>query len=246
MGLIPHTAMVLAAGLGTRMRPLDPSIPKPLVRLAGRPLIDHVLDRLAEAGVAKAVVNLHHMSELLERHLASRQRPRIRISDERDLLLDTGGGVKRAVDRGLIASEPLLVHNSDTVWIERGISNLGRMFDAWDAARMDCLMLLAERSTSLGYSGRGDFDLDGNGHVQRPEPGTDAQYVFAGVSLMSLKLLAGSPSGPFSLNRVWQPAIAAGRVHGLVLEGTWMHVGDPTAHAAAEACIAEAEARGTG
>jgi N-acetyl-alpha-D-muramate 1-phosphate uridylyltransferase len=235
--------MVLAAGLGTRIRPLDPSRPKPLVRLAGRALIDHVLDRLAEAGIEEAVVNVHHMADLIEAHLAARQRPRVLISDERGLLLDTGGGVKRALEHGLITTEPLLVHNSDSVWLEREDSNLGRLFAAWDATHMDCLMLLADRSGSLGYDGRGDFDLDEGGHILRPDAGMEARFVFAGVSLMSRRLLDGAPAGPFSLNKVWSPAIAARRVRGIVLNGVWMHVGDPAAHAAAETCIAGAATR---
>lgn len=247
--------MVLAAGLGTRMRPLDPTIPKPLVRLAGRALVDHVLDRLADAGVTTAVVNVHHLAGQIEAHLAGRRSPRIAISDERAMLLDTGGGVGLAHARGLLGDGPFLVHNSDSVWRESGVVNIARLLDAWMAAeaaaagaageahthRTDCLLLLADRATSLGYSGRGDFDLDrASGRVTRPAPGATAAFVFAGVSIMRPELFAGTPAGAYSLNRIWDRAMAEGALRGLVLDGTWMHVGDPAAHAAAERLIAGA------
>lgn len=258
MATRPTTAMVLAAGLGTRMRPLDATLPKPLVRLAGRALVDHVLDRLAAAGIATAVLNVHHMADAIEAHVAGRQRPRIVISDERTELLDTGGGVALAHARGLLGDAPFLVHNSDSVWLEDGVTNLARLLDAWSGAGgpsarpsssapqmppgraddLDCLMLLAPRTTSLGYSGRGDFDLGPDGRIARPAAGAAASHVFAGVSIMTPALLAGAPAGRFSLNRLWDRAMTAGRVRGLVLEGTWMHVGDPAAHAAAERLIA--------
>lgn len=230
--------MVLAAGLGTRMRALDPGLPKPLVRLAGRALIDHVLDRLVDAGFDEAVVNVHHMADLIEAHLAHRTSPRVRISDERARLLETGGGVRLAHARGLLGGGPFLVHNSDSVWLERGASNIGRLVEAWCSGSDACLMLLAGRESSLGYTGLGDFDRDGTGRIVRPPKGVAVPYVFAGVSIMTPELLAGTPEGQFSLNRVWDGAIAAGRVRGLVLDGTWMHVGDPAAHAAAERLIA--------
>ena len=243
MSFRPDTAMVLAAGLGTRMRPLDPAVPKPLVRVGGRALIDHVLDRLVDAGIATAVINIHHEADRLEAHVATRTRPRIRISDERDALLDTGGGVKRAFDRELLGRAPFLVHNSDSIWLEPHAVNLDRLCARWDEARMDCLMLLADPHRSLGYSGRGDFDLDVAGDVARPAAGARAAYVLAGVSLMHPRLLEGAPEGAFSLNVLWNRALAARRVRGVVLDGTWMHVGDPAAHAAAEQRLAEAGSR---
>lgn len=239
MGFVPQKAMVLAAGLGTRMRPLDPALPKPLVRLGDRALIDHVLDRIAEAGVEAAVVNVHYKADLIERHLAARVRPRIAISDERDLLLDTGGGIKRAYERGLLGHGPFLVHNSDSVWLEIGRQNLSRLFAAWREADADCLMLLADRARSLGYAGRGDFDLGADGRVARPAPAAGAAYVFAGASLMHPRMLDGAPAGAFSLNRLWDRSLAERRVFGIVLDGTWMHVGDPAAHADAEMLIAQ-------
>lgn len=243
MSFRPDTAMVLAAGLGTRMRPLDPAIPKPLVRVGGRALIDHVLDRLADAGIVTAVINVHHEADRLEAHVASRTRPHLRISDERDALLDTGGGVKRAFDRGLLGTAPFLVHNSDSIWLEQHAINLSRLCAAWDETRMDCLMLLADPARSLGYGGRGDFDLDGQHRVSRPAAGAAAAYVFAGVSLMHPRLLDDAPQGAFSLNLLWNRALAAHRISGVVLDGTWMHVGDPAAHAAAEQRLAEAAGR---
>lgn len=233
----PTTAFVPAAGLGSRMRPLTDHIPKPMVRLAGRPLIDHVLDRLAEAGVTRAVVNVHYKAEPLVAHLATRKSPHIDISDERDLLLDTGGGLVKA--RALIGTEPFVVHNSDTVWIERGVSNLSRLAAAWDAGRMDALLLLAERSRSMGYDGAGDFALATDGTLTRRAKGETTPYVFAGVSINHPRILENVPDGPFSLNLLWDRAIAARRVHGIVLDGLWMHVGTPDAVTEAEGRIAD-------
>lgn len=157
MATIPDTAFVLAAGLGTRMRPLTAHLPKPLVPVAGKALLDHVLDRIAAAGVQRAVINVHYLADLIETHVAGRAAPEIVISDERGELLDTGGGIRKAL--GLIGERPFLVHNSDSIWLERGVQNLARLFAAFDASRVDALLLLADRATSLGYDGRGDFDL---------------------------------------------------------------------------------------
>ena len=235
MAIRLETAFVLAAGLGTRMRPLTDLLPKPLVPLAGRTLLDHVLDRLAAAGVDTAVVNVHYLAELIEVHLRARLAPRILISDERDALLETGGGVARAMP--MLGREPFLVHNSDSVWIEPagGVPNISRLAATFDAAAMDGLLLVAERSTSLGYDGRGDFHLAADGRLERVGRGGTADLVFAGVSIATSRLMREVPSGAFSLNRVWDRAIAEYRLFGLRLEGTWMHVGDPAALAAAEA-----------
>lgn len=231
----PETAFVLAAGLGTRMRPLTDTVPKPMVRLEGRPLIDHVLDRLADAGVARVVVNLHYLADVLEAHLKTCKRPAILLSDERDTLLDTGGGLMRAMP--LIGAEPFVIHNSDSVWIEGAVSNLARLFGAWDGARMDSLMLLALRETSLGYDGSGDFLMADDGRLARRPRGETSQYVFTGVSIAHPRLMEGAPAGAFSLNRQWDRAIAQGRLYGLLLDGTWMHVGTPEALADAERLI---------
>jgi MurNAc alpha-1-phosphate uridylyltransferase len=229
----PMTAMVLSAGLGSRMAPANGGVlPKPLVRLGGKALIDHVLDRHVEAGIERAVVNVHHKADLIEAHLAGRRAPRIEISDERDKLLDTGAGVKRALPR--LGAGPFLIHNSDSVWIEGVGSNLAHLFEAWDDARMDCLMLLALASQSLGYQGRGDFAFEAEGQIRRRVEQEIVPFAFTGVSLAHPRLFAGSPDGAFSLNLVWDRAIAAGRAYGLRMEGTWMHVGTPDALAQAE------------
>ena len=237
MPLRINTARVLAAGLGTRMAGAGNGLPKPLVRLNGRALIDHVLDRHAEAGIQRVVVNVHHKADLLEAHLAERRAPRIEISDERGTLLDTGGGVRAALPR--LGSGPFLIHNADSVWIEGVGSNLARLVEGWDGAEMDCLMLLALGSQSLGYQGRGDFDFDADGRIRRRGAGQKlVPFAFAGVSIAHARLFDGSPDGAFSLNAVWDRAIAAGRAYGLRMEGTWMHVGSPDALAQAEQQLA--------
>ena len=241
MSWIPDTALVLAAGLGTRMRPLNDRLPKPLVPLAGRALIDHVLDRLAAAGVLRAVVNVHYKADLIEAHLAARTAPAITISDERGLLLDTGGGARKALP--LIGSGPFLIHNSDSVWIERGVANLTKLAQFFDPDGMDALLLLAERSTCLGYTGRGDFNMAFDCLLVRPAKDETVPFTFAGVSIASPRLFEDTPEGPFSLNRVWDRANARGRLFGLPLVGTWMHVGDPQAGADAERLIAHDQQR---
>jgi MurNAc alpha-1-phosphate uridylyltransferase len=231
------TAMVLAAGLGTRMAPANGVLPKPLLPLGGKALIDHVLDRHVEAGIGRAVVNVHHKADLIEAHLKGRHAPRIEISDERNRLLDTGGGVKRALPR--LGPGPFLIHNSDSVWIEGVGSNLGRLFEAWDDERMDCLMLLALASQSLGYQGRGDFAFEADGRIRRRVEQEIVPFAFTGVSLADPRLFDGGPEGSFSLNAVWDRAMAAGRAFGLRMEGTWMHVGTPDALAQAEQRLAK-------
>ena len=233
---VASNAMVLAAGLGTRMRPLTDTLPKPLVKIAGKALIDHVLDRLADANVATAVVNVHHMADQIEAHLAGRTRPRIRISDERDLLLDTGGGVTKALP--LLGTEPFLHMNSDTLWIEGVTPNLPRLAARFDAG-MDILLLLASTATSIGYEGRGDFIMAPDGRLTRRPEREVAPFVYAGAAVMRPSLFADAPQGKFSLNRMFDRAMAAGRLYGLRLEGTWMHVGTPEAIRAAEAAISE-------
>jgi MurNAc alpha-1-phosphate uridylyltransferase len=223
------------------MRPLTDRLPKPLVPVAGRALIDHVLDRIAAAGIARAVVNVHYMADAIESHLASREKPAIMLSDERALLLDTGGGVRKALP--LLGDEPFLVHNSDSIWLETGPSNIARLAAAFDPERMDTLLLLAPVATSLGYDGRGDFDLAPDQRLSRVVKGGRAAYVFTGVSIVHPRLMRDTPDGPFSLNRVWDRAMAEGRMFGLPLDGTWMHVGDPAAVQAAERCLADAARR---
>lgn len=228
----PQTAMVLAAGLGQRMRPLANGLPKPLVRLKGKPLIDHVLDRIGAAGVPRAVVNVHYCAEQIVSHVAPRRHPAITVSDERGQLLDTGGGVKTALPS--LGSGPFVIHNSDSVWVDAAGSNLQRLFAAWDGLRMDSLMLLAPVATSIGYAGAGDFSLDAHARILRRTGDGPAPFVFTGVSVAHPRLFENSPDGPFSLNLLWDRAIAAGRLFGVTLDGTWMHVGDPAALDAAE------------
>lgn len=236
----PTKAMVLAAGLGKRMRPLTDTIPKPMVRLGGRPLIDHVLDRLAAAGIDEAVVNVHYHAEVLQQHLATRTcEPRITISDERDALLDTGGGLVRALD--LLGTDPFLVHNSDSVWLEGPKANLEALIDAWDSKRMDGLLLLASTAHALGYDGNGDFAMDAVGRLARRREGTSAPFVFAGVSIVHPRLFAGAVEEAFSLNKLWDQAIAAGTLYGMRLDGFWMHVGTPTALDEAEDALRHGE-----
>ncbi len=229
------TAMVLAAGLGKRMRPLTDVVPKPLVRLKSKPLIDHVLDRLAAGGIKRAVVNVHYLPDLIEAHLASRTNPAIIISDERDALLDTGGGVVRALP--LLGDAPFLIHNSDSVWIEGVGSNIARLIQAFDPDRMDSLMLLALGATSLGYDGHGDFAMDADGVLSRRGERREAPFVFTGVSIAHPRLFEDAPKGAFSLNTLWDRAIDRGRLFGLRLEGAWMHVGTPQSVEEAERWI---------
>jgi len=231
----PEVGIVLAAGLGSRMRPLTDQVPKPLVRLKGRALIDHVLDRLATAGVARAVVNVHYMADAIEVHLRQRKSPQVVISDERGLLLDTGGGVVHALP--LLGRGPFLIHNSDSVWIEGVGSNLERLFAAWDGGAMDSLMLLASAATSLGYEGAGDFSMGTDGRLMRRGERQMAPFVFTGVSIAHPRMFAGAPQGAFSLNRLWDDAIDKGRLFGIRLEGLWMHVGTPEALTEAERWI---------
>jgi MurNAc alpha-1-phosphate uridylyltransferase len=223
----PKTAFVLAAGLGTRMQPLTDLVPKPLVQLDGKALIDHVLDRIAEAGIETAIVNVHHHADQLEAHLARRTRPRIVLSDERRRLLDTGGGIACALSR--LGPEPFLIHNSDSVWIEGVGSTLARLFRAWDGTKIDSLMLLATGASSLGYDGHGDFTMAPDGLLARRSEHREAPFVFTGVSIAHPRLFAGAPDGRFSLNVLWDRAIERGRLYGIRLDGTWMHVGTPEA-----------------
>ena len=227
--------MVLAAGLGTRMRPLTDTMPKPLVKVAGRALIDHVLDRLAEAGVERAVVNVHSFADQMQQHLSQRKTPQIVISDERGLLLGTGGGVRKAMPE--LGNMPFFHINSDTIWIDGVRSNLARLADAFDASSMDALLLLAPTAGSVGYAGRGDFAMAPDGRLRKRDEQEVAPFVYAGAAILSPALFIDAPSGEFSLTALFDRAAEAGRLHGLRLEGLWMHVGTPEAIAAAEAAI---------
>jgi len=227
--------MVLSAGLGTRMRPLTERMPKPLVEVDGKPLIDHVLDRLAEAGVERAVVNLHHFADLLERHLAARAKPQIVFSDERDVLLGTGGAVVKALPQ--LGAAPFFHINSDTIWIDGVKSNLARLAETFDPSRMDALLLLAPTAGSIGYSGRGDFVMASDGRLRRRGEREVAPFVFAGAAILAPALFDGAPQGEFPLTDLFARAAEAGRLYGLRLEGLWMHVGTPDAIGLAEKAI---------
>jgi MurNAc alpha-1-phosphate uridylyltransferase len=210
-------------------------MPKPLVKVAGKALIDHVLDRLADAGVMRAVVNVHYLAEQIERHLATRTRPRIAISDERGILLDTGGGVAKALP--LIGDAPFFHINSDTIWIDGPKPNLARLADGFDPAAMDALLLLAPSAGSIGYGGRGDFAMMPDGRLRARAEREVAPFVYAGAAILSPRLFDGAPPGAFSLTTLFARAARASRLHGLRLEGLWMHVGTPEAIAQAEAAI---------
>ncbi|WP_454918531.1 nucleotidyltransferase family protein [Xanthobacter sediminis] len=232
--------MVLAAGLGTRMRPLTDRLPKPLVPVNGRPLLDHVLDALAAAGIAEAVVNVHHLADLIEEHLAARKGPpRITLSDERGRLLETGGGVRKALP--LLAPgpsfAPFLAINSDTIWIEGTRPNLVRLMEGFDPGRMDALLLLAPSARSIGYEGVGDFVMDPDGRLARRPERLVAPFVYAGACILTPDLFEATPDGPFSLNLVFDRAAERERLYGLRLDGVWMHVGTPDAIALAEEAI---------
>jgi N-acetyl-alpha-D-muramate 1-phosphate uridylyltransferase len=231
----PKTAMVLSAGLGTRMRPLTDKMPKPLVEVAGRALIDHVLDRLSEAGVARAVVNVHHFAEQLERHLAARKQPKITISDERGLLLGTGGAVVKALPQ--LGAAPFFQVNSDTLWVDGVKPNLTRLAENFDSASMDALLLLAPTTGSIGYAGRGDYAFAADGRLRRRDEREVAPFVFAGAAILAPALFTGAPAGEFPLPLLFDRVEEQGRLHGLRLEGLWMHVGTPDAIALAEKAI---------
>ena len=230
-------AMLMAAGLGTRMRPLTDTTPKPLVEFNGRPLIDHALDRLEEAGIEEVVVNVHYLADRLEAHLKRRTSPAIVISDERDALLDTGGGVKKALP--LLGDGPIVTFNSDSVWVEGYGSNLKDLIDAFDPDRMDALLMIADAVRTIGYCGKGDFVMDPEGRLTRREESVTAPYMYAGVQVIKPELFADGPEGPFSTNRIWDGLIEKGMLYGHRMGGIWMHVGAPEDLADAEAALKE-------
>jgi MurNAc alpha-1-phosphate uridylyltransferase len=231
---VPEVAMVLAAGLGKRMRPLTATRPKPLVEVAGRTLIDHCLDRLKAAGVRKAVVNVHYLADRLEAYLKDRvEGIEIAVSDERAQLLETGGGLIHALP--LIDADPFLAINSDNLWIDGPVDSLRLLASAWDEARMDALLLLVPLARANCHAGQGDFHMAPDGRLRRRRKGGVAPFVYTGVQMVSKRLLAGEhPAGPFSTNLLWDRAIAAGRLYGLVHQGLWFDIGAPGNIAKAE------------
>ncbi|MGX1309671.1 MurNAc alpha-1-phosphate uridylyltransferase [Amorphus suaedae] len=236
----PTRAMVLAAGFGKRMRPVTATTPKPLVEVAGRSLIDYGLDRLQNAGVEEAVVNVHYLADLMEVHLSRRKAPRVTISDERGKLLDTGGGIAKALPH--FRDEPFFLLNADTFWLEGATPNLVRLANAWNPAEMDGLLMLAPTVTSIGYDGTGDFVLSTDGRIARRSERHVAPFAYAGAGIISPGLFQDVPEGGFSLNLLFDRAIADGRMFGLRMDGLWLHVGTPKAIRDAEAAIAESAA----
>ena len=231
----PTTAMVLAAGLGTRMRPLTDDRPKALVEVNGRALIDHVLDRLVAAGVERAVVNVHWFADRLEHHLAQRRDVEIVISEERAELLETGGGLKKA--RGLVGDEPIWVANIDSVWIDRGDA-LGDLARLWDAETMDVALLLAGREGAIGWPGRGDGFLEPDGRFRFRGEAPEAPLAYMGVHITKPQIVDDGPDGPFSLSPIWRRLADEGRLFATAMDGDWMHVGDPEAVRQADARLA--------
>jgi MurNAc alpha-1-phosphate uridylyltransferase len=232
---VPRSAMVLAAGLGTRMRPLTDTLPKPLVPVGGKPLIDHVLDRLAAVGVETAVVNVHYCADQIEQHLKPRRVPKIVISDEREAILGTGGGVAKSLP--LLGPAPFFHVNSDTLWIDGVKANFECLAEAFKPKSMDALLLLAPTAGSVGYAGPGDFAMAPDGKLRRRQEREVVPFVYAGLAILSPALFKDAPAGAFALTRLFDRAIEQERLFGLRLEGVWMHIGTPEAVAAAEAAI---------
>lgn len=234
---VGRRAMILAAGFGARLRPLTLARPKPLVEVAGKPIIAYALDRLRAAGIAEVVVNVHYLPEMIEAWAAGIARPRLVISDERGGLLDTGGGVRKAL--AVLGTDPFFVLNGDSFWVEGAQPALERLRAAWDGRRMDCLALLAAMTSAVGFGGRGDFLMDPDGRLKRRPQGEIAPFAYAGCYLVHPRLFVGAPDGPFSMNLLWDRALAKGRLFGLRHDATWIHVGTPDAIAAAEEALAE-------
>ncbi|URW76306.1 nucleotidyltransferase family protein [Sphingomonas donggukensis] len=238
-GRVPETAMVMAAGLGKRMRPLTATRPKPLVEVAGKPLIDHVFDRLRSAGVKRAVVNVHYMADALEAHLRARAAGiEIVVSDERAQLLETGGGLVKALPE--LGDQPILCANSDNLWVDGPTDAIRALAAAWDDGAMDVLLLLVPLARAHSHGGKGDFHLDAHGRITaRRRAGRLAPFVYTGVQMIHPRVIVDAPDGPFSTNLFWNRAIEAGRAYGLVHQGLWFDVGTPAAIGATEAMLAD-------
>jgi len=228
---------VMAAGLGTRMRPLTDDRPKPLVEVAGKTLIDHALDRLVAAGVTMAVVNAHYKSDMLKEHLAKRKDIEIRVSEENDELLGTGGGIVKALPN--FVNEPFFVLNSDSVWVEGMGQALERMKERWDPEEMDALLLMASMVTAIGFEGTGDFQMDAEGRLSRVPPRRISPFAYPGVQIVHPSIFDNAPGTSFSMNVLWDVAIEKQRLYGVRLDGVWMHVGTPDAVREAEGLLAD-------
>jgi MurNAc alpha-1-phosphate uridylyltransferase len=235
MSLAPKSAMVLAAGLGKRLRPVTDHLPKPLVQVAGRALLDHTLDRLAAARVERVIVNLHYKGEMIAAHLAGRDRPRINFSRE-TTLLETGGGVRQALN---LLDETFFVVNGDILWLDGFAPALIRLADAFDPAKMDAILLLQRTISAVGYDGTGDYFLDPFGRPSRRREREVAPYIFAGVQVLHRRLFAGVDDTVFSLKRLYDRAEDAGRLAAIVHDGEWFHIGTPQGLEATRARLAE-------
>jgi len=233
---VPHTAMIMAAGLGKRMRPLTATRPKPLIEVNGKALLDHVLEKLHAAGVRKVVVNVHYLADALEAHLASRAHGLdVVISDERNLLLETGGGLVQADP--LIDADPFLSLNSDNLWVDGPADTLRLLASHWDDAKMDALLLLVPLARALNHKGMGDFHMGRTGRLRRRQRSHVAPFVFTGIQMLSKRLLRDAPHGPFSTNILWDRAIEEGRCFGAVHQGLWFDVGTPASIPLTEAAL---------
>ena len=236
---VPHTAMIMAAGLGKRMRPLTASKPKPLIEVAGKALLDHVLGHLRTAGVKTVVVNVHYLADALEAHLKTRADGlEIRISDERKLLLETGGGLVQAAP--MIDCDPFLAVNSDNYWVDGPADTLKLLASQWNSEKMDALLLLVPLARAQNHGGIGDFHLSRDGKVRRRERSHVAPFVYTGVQMVSKRLLRDAPDGAFSTNIFWDRAIEEGRCYGAVHQGLWFDVGTPQAIQMTEAALQDA------
>jgi N-acetyl-alpha-D-muramate 1-phosphate uridylyltransferase len=230
-------AMVLAAGFGKRMRPLTDTIPKPLVPVGGKPLIGYAFDRLREAGVSRAVVNGHYLADQIEAWSAAQSSPAAVFSDERDEILETGGGIVRALP--LLGTKPFYVLNADCFWLDGKVPALKRLAEAWDDAKMDCLLLLSDPKRTTGYDGQGDFAIASDGRLSRAK-----SYAYIGAYIVHPRFFVDPPKGAFSTNVLWDRAIAQGRLFGLAHDGWWLHVGTVPAIAEAETKLKEIATQG--
>lgn len=229
---IPKVAMVLAAGLGLRLRPITERLPKPLVKVGERTLLDRALDRLQEAGVERAVVNIHYLGHLIEQHLKKRRKPKLEISDETDELLETGGGVTKALP--MLGEEPFLVVNADVLWLNGSLCAIERLAEQWDPEKMDALLMVHHTVEAYGYDGVGDFNMTADGLLSRRKEREISPYLFTGVQILHPRLFEGVPEGPFSLNLLYDKAIEAERLYGVCHDGEWFHIGTPDGLAEAE------------
>jgi MurNAc alpha-1-phosphate uridylyltransferase len=236
-GFMPEKAMVFAAGLGTRMRPLTDKIPKPLVKVAGKPMIDHVLDRFEAAGLSTAIVNVHYLPDQIEEHLAARTRPKIIVSDEKGKLLDQGGGIRKVLPS--FGEAPFFLANTDAFWIDGPADNLRRLAEAWNPEEMDILLLVAATTTSVGVDWAGDFLMSPDGRLVRRKEGEVAPFVYTGIGIIKPQLFAAETRDVFRLAPFFFEAAEKGRLHGRRLDGLWLHVGTPEAIDEAERMISE-------